>query len=554
MRSIGIDIGLRAIKIVAVDGTPRRPRITHFVDHRLEEDRQTSSMDSDEIGRLLRRLLDKLKLPLDRVAGAVPAASCLIRDIQVPFSRRDQIEKTLKFQAESTFHSIQIDDMLVDYYKVEEIQGRSRLIVCAYKKEALERRLDVFVTAEVDPVFMDVDVAALFNAYMRTAAAASGKRVMLVDLGAGSLKVVIVQGGLIRSVRSLRANAAAVEVRDSSRSRPRDLEEFRAGLLEEDRDDTFFADDDGRLPVVILDEEQSELFDFDSEDTRQSILDKVFFEIDRTLARTLLDGPLEEILLTGGGSRAQGLTEAFAEHFHVDCNQLTLDGIATAKLKKGAREKLQRVGVTALGLALKGLGIDHGGFDLRREEFQFSGTFDRLKSGLACTLVLLFVLFFLVAYRFQIVETDHLYTKKERLTRYQNQIYQLVFQEEPSGSSVLAAFRRQEREIKRKLGQDVPDVVSTLDILRDFARATKDTGRKVALNNLHFRQRDASVTLEIDNQTVVYDIKKKLEAGNYLVRIASEKIDRDKQGKLKATLKLTVREEKKPGPKKPGRT
>jgi len=68
----------------------------------------------------------------------------------------------------------------------------------------------------------------------------------------------------------------------------------------------------------------------------------------------------------------------------------------------GARgqESLDLVGATAVGLALKGIGYDKSGIDFRKEEFTFAGKFEKAKRGVACSLVLLFVFFFILAYNY----------------------------------------------------------------------------------------------------------------------------------------------------------
>ncbi|MHC4832067.1 MAG: pilus assembly protein PilM [Planctomycetota bacterium] len=360
MKATGVDIGASGIKIVQVEGTIKKAKVTAFVDHRFDPE-ATPRLDPESLGRLLEKLFRKHKIKPEGIVASVPAAHCLIREIQVPFTKDEQIRKTIKFQAESAFHSVQIDDMVVEHYKVEEFGNKSRLIVLALKKAIVEARLEAFQAADMDPRFLDIDVIALFNAFMASRAAANNARTMLVDLGAGSLKMCVIEDGRIRAVRSLRANAAGVKVDagsdGTSRKMPKTLDELRAGLLAEEREDTFFADE-GPLPVVILDEDQSELFDFEVEETRQSVLEKIFFEIDRTLVRTILSGPIEQIIVTGGGSKAKGISEAFTQHFEAPCEELPLSSAAAPRLKGSKKADYELVGATALGLALKGIGVD----------------------------------------------------------------------------------------------------------------------------------------------------------------------------------------------------
>lgn len=539
--AVGLDIGIQGIKVAIVDGSPKKPRLADFIDYKLEPGQTTRALGPDGLAALIARIFRDRKIPTDNVIAAAPASQCLARDLQVPFTRDDQIAKTIKFQAESVFQSISIDDLIVEWYKLEDGGGsrhpapagkptapaaeRSRLLVLGLKKELLRAQLAMLGEADLDPAAIDLDLAAIYNAWTLTRDAKDARRTLIVDLGGSSLKTVIIEGGRLRGIRSVRAQAAGIKVGEKRRPAV-SLEDLKSGLSPEERDDAFFMEDEGRLPVVILDDEQSEIFDLaaESEETRQTVVEKIFLEIDRALAATRVDGPIEKVLLTGGGAAAEGIEAAFAEHFQAPCERLALSGALETKNAR-VREAVDLVGPTAIGLGLKGIGYDRGGLDFRKEEFTYAGKFERAKRGVACSLVLLFVFFFLLAYDYQRVEMRRLYTKQGFILNYQQRIYYTLFPGEwESGkappSDVLDALRKKQKELKG-VAVDVPEIVSTLDMLRDIAQGFEESGKKFKLKQIDLKQHKARSSMqgEVDDPTIANDLQAAVNAKDRLVRL-----------------------------------
>ncbi|HVY61141.1 MAG TPA: pilus assembly protein PilM, partial [Planctomycetota bacterium] len=444
---VGVDIGLQSIKVAVVEGSAKQPRIASFIDHKLEGGQTTRALGPADLGDLIAQILSDRGLTGQQAVASIPATSCLIREVTVPFTRPDQIRKTIKFQAESVFHAVSIDDLIVEYYKLSEQGEKSRLLVVGLKKDRLRERLEALELAQVDASALDLDATALYGALYVTPAVKEGKRILGVDLGGGTMKMVAIEAGKLRGLRSTRLQAASIKVgggpdkkrsRDMSRSGSRDgfsLDELKKNLSESEQNDVFFGgEDEGRLPVVILDEEQTEIFDFAEapEAERQDVLQKLFLEIDRSLASTRLEGPLDQIFLTGGGAAVEGIEKAFADHFGAPCERVAFEGAVPSKLSRDAMRSLDLYGAVALGLALKGIGIDPAGLDFRKEEFAYQGKFGKAKRGVACALVLLFVLFFVVAYDYQMVEMERLMRKQDHVKQYQREVYLTLFPEEAS--------------------------------------------------------------------------------------------------------------------------
>ncbi|RME71836.1 MAG: hypothetical protein D6776_09670 [Planctomycetota bacterium] len=559
MITIGLDIHPAAVTIAVLSGSRKKPRLLDLIVHRFGEDDDSGRrLDPLALATLIRGLFRRHKLPTDRVVASLPSTECLVRDLFVPFTRDDQIRKTVRFQAESVFQSVPIEELVIQYHKIAEYEGRSHLLVFGIRHDTLKRWLDMLQLAEIDPMQLDLDVGALVNTYL-AADPQRGGRTLLADLSGAALRMAVLEDEQIRTMRALRLQAARIEPlrTDGSgeeRRRPRTLDELREGLLSEERENTFFADDDeGGLPVVILDDDQADLFDLlgEGEESRQSVLEKVFVEIDRTLVRTPLDEAIEHVVLTGAGAAVEGIEEAFSEHFECPARRLALRKELVASLPPDKRRVAELEGANAVGLALKGTGIDHTGVDFRTGPFRYAGAFERLRSGIACTLMLAFLLFFLLGYRYKIVEAARLRQKLDDLHKYEQAIYEQLFAHEiaagksvPPPEEIATALLRRQRTMLRQGPADVPQITSALDMLRDLSLAAERDKDAFELLEASMRRRRAVVKLKAKSAQKVFELKKRFNERSTVAKIEQDpKLDPLEDGGVRAELVLQPRDD-----------
>jgi Tfp pilus assembly PilM family ATPase len=104
----------------------------------------------------------------------------------VPFTKDEQIRKVVGYTAEEYFPAFSMDEVVLEYLKVGELGGKSLLLVAALRNSVIESRLALLKRAELDPVALDLDAAALFNAFAITPPYAETRATLLIDMGATS--------------------------------------------------------------------------------------------------------------------------------------------------------------------------------------------------------------------------------------------------------------------------------------------------------------------------------------------------------------------------------
>ena len=392
MIAVGLELGAHVVKVAVLDGARGAFKLKAFEAHKIDAKKGETEND---IVSVVDSALKRVKAPKGQVVLSVRALDCMIREIMVPFTEEDKIRKTVKYQAENYFTSASIDDLIIEYSKVAEIETKSRLMVAGIKKAHIDRRLRLMDECGVDPLAIDLDVAALYNTYAHLDVFQGKGAVLLVDIEADTLKVGVVEEGRLRLARAIRMRVG--ENMKLDKRRP------KGGSGESAIYDTA-ADESARLPVVILDEGDDEAFSLEdsgiSETEREGIIHRIFMEIDRTVASVGLTHDVELICLSGASCALEGIETLFTEHFEIEATRVDLSdalGAGPDKRERG-QASVSLEGGIAIGLALKGLGVDHARMDFRQEEFAYKGTFEQLKRGLATTLTLLFALTFLYAF------------------------------------------------------------------------------------------------------------------------------------------------------------
>jgi len=391
-KAVGLDIGTRSIKVAEIEGTFKKYKLVRFSE--LDFPALDRSLEPEEVVETVSEFLKGLKIGRDCVITLLPAHCTTIREITVPFKNEEQIRKVVKFEAETHLHAIAIEDVVVDYIPVAETADGTRLVVFAAPKDEIRRRLDLLKSVDVDPRAVDLDVIALFNAVTAAGLAGEDTNLVVADIGATSTKLLVIQSGELKAVRSLRTGADSI-----TRRLEDDLD---VPFLEaEERQALPPGSDDLMVPVAEVDETRPETaksadrLEVDMvTDRRREFLEKVSRELNRSMATMPASSRIDAFYVTGGGSRSPEVLEELSGRFDVHVEPLDLfESIPVGAAVDPA--EVNAVGAVAVGSALKQIGATTLDVDFRQEEFAFARKFEIIKLALAVGVAFVFILVFL---------------------------------------------------------------------------------------------------------------------------------------------------------------
>jgi Tfp pilus assembly PilM family ATPase len=381
-RGVGIEVTDHRVRAVAVDYAPKRLRIVGFHEEAVavEKDKDPALATAEAI----RRAVAAARAGRGRTVASIDSGEAVVRELSLPFKGDDQIKKTVTFELESLIHNYNVEDLVVDFFKTGETEKGTTVLTVAVPKKAIEAKLKVMEAAGVDPVALDVDMAALFNTCHATGGVETDEAFLLVYGTTRFTKMLLVEGRRPKSMRTIRF---AFPTRDEIAKEQEERKKAR---------DWQTKDLEGPAPIVILTEKEQERFKALDVEHRSGLIEILAKEISRFLLASAATSTPTHIRLAGdfADDEAVAMLESALQ-----LPVRPLDVLAAAEHpfeKERAREAGMRIAVP-VGLALKACDADALGLDFRRGSFSYRRKFEAVKTTALVTLELVVVLLAAVA-------------------------------------------------------------------------------------------------------------------------------------------------------------
>jgi Tfp pilus assembly PilM family ATPase len=388
-RALGIDLGAHAVKVAVFEGSLGRYALKRVVDRLVPKAEGLPSLET-RLGVLRALLVQEGIDGSGAVAVAWPGERLSMRVVDLPFSDRAKIERTLPFEMENHV-PFEMDHMILEHRLVSRTSSGARVLTCLVDREAVASLLQGMKERGVDPrhVVPDSDLLA---------ALAEPRGVQaVVDVGWSRTVVSLVVDGIA-------CHGRAIEV--GGRDLVRRVQ--RIWNVEEGSDDAWIGAarvvlPEGDTPEVAVDRQPDEpvtptAVPRDAGETRRALdlmtrdwLTSLVSELRASLLvfEDRLQVEVGEVLTTGGVSGISGLNEALAQELGVPVRPVALPGPALLL------DAPQRYGL-CVAAGMRAADLQRGRpLELRRGAFARGGTVEIL--GAFATYGLAAAGFFVVA-------------------------------------------------------------------------------------------------------------------------------------------------------------
>lgn len=400
---VGLHLASAQARILEAEGSAKKLKVKKFttVDLATPDRGSPTSVLSKETADLITKAFAKGKIAREPLAMSWDSDLTVFREMNLPFTGHDQIQKVIKYEAESHLHNCDIDDVVVTFYKLSEERDKSHLLVMAARKDQLLNRFEVLARGGIDPIMVDLDVMASFNALSAVGYTEEHKSFMVLDCGRRTTNVLIISNGRLVSGRAIRLGSDSLTRRIASDlgADPAQIAQQTVALL--DDPDKRHADD-LLVPMVSgrdLPEPMKRPEDLAHEiavSEAEGFYGRLSREVRRTLVTTRLPEAIEVVYVTGPGSLLPGFVDAIVAQLPVEApvRKLNLLEHVDCSLKDVDLDVLESELLTPLGLAFKIAGHDETGVDFRQEEARYARKFDQIREPLIyfCGFLLFLVL------------------------------------------------------------------------------------------------------------------------------------------------------------------
>jgi type IV pilus assembly protein PilM len=197
---LGLDIGSSYIKAVQLNETRSGYELGLFDILPISPELivEGSIIDAIRLTDSIKELIRKAKIGTKNAVISISGhSSVIIKRISLPEMSEEELSESIKFEAEQ-YVPFDIEDVNLDFQILgpKEEPGQMDVILVAVKKDVINDYVSVVKEAGLDTVIVDVDAFALENMYGVNYEIESGKNVALINIGASTMNMNILKGGL----------------------------------------------------------------------------------------------------------------------------------------------------------------------------------------------------------------------------------------------------------------------------------------------------------------------------------------------------------------------
>ena len=295
----GLDIGSSAIRIIELRrwGGNYSLAKNGSVNIPIGLSQSDSSIDSKQLAEIIKQLVKDLNIGTKNVVAALPGSAVFTTVVKMPQMSSSEIEKAIKWQAEQNI-PLKIDEVTVSWQVINPGIGERKemaVMIVAAPNEKVERLIRLLEQANLSSLHIETVPVALSRSLGKT----QGVKTLIVDIGALTTEMAIVQDEVLFQSRSLSV-AGFTFTRAISQNLGVDLsqaEQFKRkfGLAKDKLDGQIFK-------------------------TLEPILSGIIEEIKRSMKfyQEQLGGSIEKIVLSGGSARLPELTSYFSTILETD--------------------------------------------------------------------------------------------------------------------------------------------------------------------------------------------------------------------------------------------
>jgi len=336
---LGIDIGSHAIKICQIVKSGNDFKLLGLGSAKLPEGAVEDGIlqEPEEVARIILTLIKNLKLKEKKVAISISGYSVIVKKINLSVMAENDLDEYIQSEV-GQYIPFEIEDVYLDYQDLKtntEDYDRTDIMLVAAKKEVVDGYLSMFQSAGLKVVIVDIGGFALENIY--DANYSLDENVALVDIGATKMSINIVSQGI-----SVLARDVVVGSRQLT-----DQIQNRFGISTDEAEGL-------KMGYEPVEEKQKDLDEIYANTCTQWAL-----ELKKAIDLYYTNNPdvaLNKIILSGGGSRVQGLDQFFAEEIGLEVEVLNPFNKIIADSKNIDQEYLNFIApemAIALGLAIR---------------------------------------------------------------------------------------------------------------------------------------------------------------------------------------------------------
>lgn len=204
---VGLDLGARQIKAMQIDRTNAGWKVTRTAHGVTPKDaiKEGVVIDPEAVGVAIRQMLREHRISATNAIIGVAGASVIVRLVRIPKMPEATLRKSIKFEA-SRYVPSSIEDSFIEFEILgETTDGQMDVLIVAAPRDVVETRLKACEVAGLEVDCVDVEAFAMYRSLVEASeeGTAAGDVIALVDVGAQTTKVSVINRGVFAMTRSI---------------------------------------------------------------------------------------------------------------------------------------------------------------------------------------------------------------------------------------------------------------------------------------------------------------------------------------------------------------
>lgn len=340
----GLDIGSSSVKMVELENKSNGLTLSALGFENLPDETIIDGqiMELNTVSSVIQSVCSNSRSSADRVVTGVSGHSVIIKNIVLPPMSADELEESIDWHAEEHI-PYDLADVSLDYQVTASDSDSTNVLIAACKRERIDNICQAIQLAGKQPQVIDVDTFALQNCYEYNYQPRENQVVTLLNIGASTMNVNIVKG--TRSLFSRDITVGGSQFTDViqrnlgvSFQQAEALKRGVSGVAEGVEETAIEPLVDNVTELVAM--EIQKTFDFYRATTEDN------------------DTVVEKILISGGGSKLNGLAQELSARLEIPVE--VLDPFRNIKVESGKFDpeyisEIMPEMAVAVGLAMRGV-------------------------------------------------------------------------------------------------------------------------------------------------------------------------------------------------------
>ncbi|MCP4649418.1 MAG: type IV pilus assembly protein PilM [PVC group bacterium] len=181
--TVGVDIGSSSVKIVQLrtvsNGGESKKELASFAI------KPFKSQDRKDILQGIKEAVEMAKIETDMVNTSVSGQAVIVRYIQIPIMKKEELANAMSFQA-TKYIPFNIEEVNYDFQILDTAKENDKLmrvLLVAAKKEVVDERLEMLQEAGLKTNIIDVDSFSIINSFQLVSQENKGI-IAVLDIGA----------------------------------------------------------------------------------------------------------------------------------------------------------------------------------------------------------------------------------------------------------------------------------------------------------------------------------------------------------------------------------